>query len=374
LAGPKDNEVEISVFGPGFGECILVHTGFNEWLVIDSCIDSKSGRPAALVYLESLRVDPGSAVKFVLCTHWDDDHIGGMSELLLACRSAEFSCSAALTRTEFLEVVQVFNKRPLITGSSGLSEIQKVFSILRSRNQAPKYAIADRPLLRLITNPPTPNARCELTALSPSSAEFTRFLLAIAKLIPPVGDTKFRFPSLNPNDISVAAWLRIGSLQLLLGADLEEHGVAGRGWTAVLASTTRPPGRASVFKVAHHGSVTGHHPQVWTDLLDATVIAVLTPWTLLGSSLPRLDDCQRIMRLTSSAYCSSQAAAQRARTPIHAVARTLREAGITIREAEPPTGCVRLRAPFDDPSSAWTVSLSPEAMTLRDYAARLNAA
>jgi hypothetical protein len=360
LLGLPENTVEIYIFGPGFGECILVHAGFNEWIVIDSCIDSETGRPAALVYLESLGVDPGKAVKFVLCTHWHDDHVGGISELLAACNSAEFACSSALTRTEFLEIVQLFNKRPLMTGSSGLSEIQRVFALLRQRRHIPKYAIADLPLLKLVTTPPTPNARCELTALSPSPLEFQRFLQAISKLIPDpnVATTKFRFPCLKENDISVASWLRIGSLQLLLGADLEEHGVPGRGWTAVLASTTKPTGKASVFKVAHHGSVTGHHPKIWTDLLDGTVVAVLTPWYLLGSKLPRQDDCSRIMGLTSSAYCSSRPIASRVRKLHPAVARTLREAGIAIRDAEPPTGSVRLRASFDDLAPAWAVSLS----------------
>jgi hypothetical protein len=27
--GPAENEVEVDIFGPGFGECILVHAGFN---------------------------------------------------------------------------------------------------------------------------------------------------------------------------------------------------------------------------------------------------------------------------------------------------------------------------------------------------------
>jgi len=155
-------------------------------------------------------VDARTAVKFVLCTHWHDDHIGGISELLFACKNAKFGCSAVLKSTEFLEVVQIFNKHPLIAGSPGLREIQKAFSILRSRDQTPIWAIADRPLLKLVSLPP--NARCKLTALSPSDLEFQRFLQAISKLVPHVATTKLRFPSLKPNDISVAAWLRIAPI------------------------------------------------------------------------------------------------------------------------------------------------------------------
>jgi metallo-beta-lactamase superfamily protein len=371
LSPPCHNEVEISILGPGFGECILIHAGFNDWIVIDSCIDSVSGRAAPLVYLESLGVEPGTAVRLVLCTHWHDDHVGGISEVLLTCNSAEFACSSALTRWEFLEVVQIFNKRPLLAQSSGLTEIQKVFSILRSRNQTPKYAIADRLLLSLSSVPPSSSARCELTALSPSDAEYQRFLHGMSKLLPEAGATKFRLPSLDPNDISVATWLKIGSLELLLGADLEEHRVAGRGWSAVLASTTKPAGRASVFKVAHHGSVTGHHPQVWADMLDDAVIAVVTPWNLGSRLLPHHADCDRMLGLTSCAYSSSGPIAHRVRSMPSAVVRTLREGNITIRDAEPPTGCVRLRAPIQVTAPAWSISLFQGSVKLKDYKSAL---
>src|SRR5262249_36487443 len=153
---------------------------------------------------------------------------------------------------------------------------------------------------------------------------------------------KRRFPSPAPNDLSVAAWLRIGSLRILLGADLEEHGVASRGWTAALNSSTRPTGKASVFKVAHHGSVTGHHNGIWTDMLDVLPVALLGPWSR-GSKLPTKEDCERILGLTAAAYSSSRPVASRTRPQAPAVTRTLREARIAIRDSEPPTGYVRLR-------------------------------
>jgi hypothetical protein len=352
---------------------LLVHAGFNDWIVIDSCIDSKSGRSAPLAYLESIGVDAGAAVKFVLCTHWHDDHVGGLAELLGACSSARFACSSALSRREFLEVVQLFNKRSIFAHSSGLTEIGRVFSILRSRDQTPKYAIADRLLLKLDTFPSSANARCELTALSPSDREYERFLQGMSKFFPRDPKTKFRLPTVSPNDISVATWLTIGPLNLLLGADLEEHGNPGRGWSAVLTSTTKPPGRASVFKVSHHGSVTGHHAGVWTNMLEEKVIAVITPWSLGSNLLPGGEDCNRISKLTSAAYSSSGPFSPRVRARLPAVAKTLREGNIAIRDAEPATGCARLRAPINGPALAWTISLFQGAVPLQNYASALKA-
>jgi hypothetical protein len=360
LDHPAKDEIEINIFGPGFGECIIIHVGFNDWIVIDSCIDSGSGRPAALVYLEGIGVDPATAVKLILCTHWHDDHVGGMSDLLRACESARFACSSALTRAEFLEVVQAFNKRPLIATTTGFTEISNVFSMLRARGQVPQYAIADRSLFR------SPDDHCELKALSPSDVEFQRFIESIGKLIPRIAMAKLRFPSPSENDISVASWLSVGSLCVLLGADLEEHGVAGRGWTAVLASPTKPPGRATAYKISHHGSITGHHPGIWSELLEKAPLAVLTPWNL-GSKLPRDEDCQRIVRLTGSAYATSRPESRRVKTRQRAVTRTLREAGITIREIEPRTGFVQLRASLDHPDAGWRIRLSPEALPLDQY-------
>src|SRR5262249_25629463 len=144
--------------------------------------------------------------------------------------------------------------------------------------------------------------------LSPSDEELQRFLASIAALIPtpipPV--TKSRLPNPGQNDLSVVTWIKIGTIQILLGADLEEHGVRGRGWTAVLASGTRPPGVASLFKIAHHGSTNGHHDGVWSDMLVNAPFAVLTPWTLGGSDLPQPNDVGRIRNLTPNAFSTSR--------------------------------------------------------------------
>jgi hypothetical protein len=193
---------------------------------------------------------------------------------------------------------------------------------------------------------------------------FKDFIRGIGKLVPEIAMAKFRLPSPSENDISVATWLRVGPLQVLLGADLEEHGVAGRGWTAVLASP--PTGQASAFKISHHGSITGHHPGIWSDLLEKAALAVLTPWNL-GSKLPSDEDCRRIVQFTPSAYATSRPGSRRIKVHQRAVARTMREAGITIREIEPRTGSVQLRASLDDPDAGWTVTLSPEALPLDQY-------
>lgn len=79
----------------------------------DSCIDSETRQPAALAYFQTLGVNPAEAVRLILATHWHDDHIRGLSQVVAECRKARFCCSAALTHTEFLATVLAYEQRSL---------------------------------------------------------------------------------------------------------------------------------------------------------------------------------------------------------------------------------------------------------------------
>lgn len=99
---PRDDEIEVSVFGPGYGESLLIHAGNGCWIAVDSCIDHASRRPRPLRYLEELGVNANTAIHIVVASHWHDDHVRGMHELFKAASSAYFICSTALTSVEFL--------------------------------------------------------------------------------------------------------------------------------------------------------------------------------------------------------------------------------------------------------------------------------
>ena len=106
---PTSHQLEISVFGPGIGECVVVHVGDGDWIVVDSCLNRQSGRPVALDYLRSLGVDVASQVRLVVATHWHDDHIRGIAEILRAAESARFVNSAAYAFRDLLRVVELGN-------------------------------------------------------------------------------------------------------------------------------------------------------------------------------------------------------------------------------------------------------------------------
>src|SRR5437879_5098718 len=103
---PARNEIEISLFGPGFGECIVMHVGEAQWIIIDSCRDLASKRPVALEYLANIGVDAAKSVQCIVATHWHDDHIGGLSEVFRAAASSIFACTTAFGRDEFKSLLQ----------------------------------------------------------------------------------------------------------------------------------------------------------------------------------------------------------------------------------------------------------------------------
>jgi hypothetical protein len=68
-SGPSPDELEVTLVGPEWGECVLIHFGGRAWTIIDSCLDnSKPDRlPAALSYLKALQTDIKTEVKLIMC-------------------------------------------------------------------------------------------------------------------------------------------------------------------------------------------------------------------------------------------------------------------------------------------------------------------
>lgn len=75
IRSPRPDELEMTVFGPGVGECIVLHLGEGDWIIIDSCTSPVGDEPAALGYLRSIGVDPDASVRTIVATHWHDDRI-----------------------------------------------------------------------------------------------------------------------------------------------------------------------------------------------------------------------------------------------------------------------------------------------------------
>ena len=354
---PAADEIEISIFGPGLGEAIAVHLSGGRWILVDSCLDHFIGRSAPLIYFDAIGVRPNAAVDLVLATHWHDDHVSGIDQLVRECPAAHFFCSGALRCTEFVELLELPVAVQGLHFTRGTAYIKKVYEEIGDRFN---FAYASSRILQRSVTANGATVSIEGWALSPSQAEQILATRNLGALVESLIGTAGIVPDRNPNHASVALALLIGKDQILLGADLEETGDPLHGWSAVIASSTRPrPFAGTAFKVSHHGSKTGDHPGVWSQLLVPKPPACLSPYSKGGRVLPTASDVQRIYTATDAAYITRERPFRRptSRRSSAAALKSLR------RMVSP--GHVRMRKKLD--ASSWDVRLFDEAVELRQF-------
>lgn len=366
-AGPEPTEIEISIFGPGFGECIVVHVGGRRWLIVDSCVDASDradSRPVAERYLGAIGVDLASEVDLVVASHWHDDHVRGLGRLVEICKRSEFSCAHALLKEEFYLFIKSMNTGALATDGAKVREFSKVLNHLAEGRRRPRYAVGGRPLISWDRAATQHGESCTVRALSPSDAEFEIFLRTIGAASPTHKEAKRSAPSTSPNLTSVVLHIQFDSTSVLLCADMEVHNDQSRGWGAVVAEGMRGAlPAASVVKVAHHGSANGHATDAWTHLIQALPIAVVTPYNRmpLDKKLPTVERLTQLASLTSRLFITApRSSGQRVRERDPTVHRGLRDHGIELRDLAVQVGMVRLRRQVSA-GSLWRAEVFPPA-------------
>ena len=351
---PHPDEIEVALFGPGYGECAVVHVGGGDWIVLDSFLTS-GRRPVALQYLDGLGVDLARSVRLIVATHWHDDHMKGLGDLVSRCPGADFCCASALGSREFMSVAAAWAGTGL--RGDGIREIHTVMSHLDRADAQPVWALASRRIHR--------SSSCEVWSLSPGDKAYSAFLASLApdSEIGPLRGIDLQ----KPNQLSVVLLVRFdGGTSCLFGADLER-----RGWAAVLGDTARPQGsRSSVFKVPHHGSANAHLERVWDELLEPEPVALLAPWRRGGRVLPKEADVDRILARTPNAYATSGGPSSTISMDRWVTKKLKRDGARVVPEAGPPdtTGMIRLRRSMDGENS-WRVELFGSACHLKEFAA-----
>lgn len=336
-APPAHDDLEVAVFGPGVGECVVVHLGDGRWMVVDSCL--VEGEPVAVRYLEALGV-PLTSVVAQIATHWHDDHHRGIARAFNRFPNATFYCSGALDTKEFITLAAT--ARGHFDSESGIDEFHSVLLELHRRLGGrpgvigPEYLAAGTRFLQTTSEPKT-----EVWALSPSSAAKTKAVQVIADLIPRFKAPKRRIVSTSPNHASVALQVFRGATSILLGSDLEEEGEGNTGWSAVIANQVNVGGPSAVYKVAHHGSANGHHDGIFTDLLAPSPLGLLTPYR--RSKLPTAADVVRLKARCSSVHLTAPTEGRKTTPRPRVVEKIIRDTVTEHRAEVVPMGMVRIR-------------------------------
>lgn len=369
---PELDEVEVSLFGPGYGESIAVHLGYGDWMVVDSCLGDDEKTAAPLAYFNDLSIDPSSGVKLIVATHWHDDHIRGLAQIVGECSSAKFILSQAFRSSEFFTYTELWRSQSTI--GSPVSEFATVFDKLAQSGRLNKNKHGDIGLRFAVANRcvwkrPADHLKCpcaaEIFSLSPSDCAIQKSHQLIASLIHPL-EAHLAKPVLKgPNPFSVVLWIRVHGISLLLGADLEEKNNQFGGWKVIVESPERPQDKASLFKVPHHGSENGDHGPTWTKMLNDEPLAVLTPFDNGGVKLPKASDVNRICNRTPNAYITAVPTHKHSRPRTGSVNRTINETVCNIWRANDGFGQIRARKKIAAPQEAWKIELFGDASKLK---------
>lgn len=284
---PTDDELELSVFGKGYGECLVICCGHNEYVVVDSFINPETKNPIALDYLSALEI-PLTSIKEVVLTHWHKDHIEGISALLSQSGSnVNLVLSPIIAKPEFQE----FLLRGIKEGQESTSEFKKIYDYLEHGGQ---YKLAKQDT-RIYSNEAIENA--EIYSLSPQDSEIMNY---IKYLITGNIEKPYSYEYSENNLLSLVLLLKDSTDGILLGADLENMNT-DIGWDAVVTNYSHTKTHPSVFKVPHHGSYTAHNDNVWKKILSPLPISVLTVFDR-SSKLPSDEDIIRLKGLSSKLY------------------------------------------------------------------------
>ena len=360
VAPPRSDEFELTLLGPGYGECVVVHYGHGEWFVVDSCLDD-DGKPAALSYLKELNVDARSAVRRVVVTHWHDDHIRGIAQVVGECVEADFVCPAGFRSLEFLTLVQSYSDGAMME-QSGLNEMSETLAIVNRNARTALLALENRLLLHRDW-PQSPRG-FKLWALSPSDAAIKRALASLGTQIPEPMASKTAVSPPTPNYLSIALLAQLEDTAMLLGADVQSSDDRSLGWLRIAdIHKEYSHATAEVLKVPHHGSSNSDAAELWDQLVLSQPIAALTPFCRGNVSLPQRTDVRRIESRTSNAYITSPPRRRRPVRRDRSVEKTVDGLLQERRRRLPRLGRVTLRRPAVG-STNWSIYLAGSACHL----------
>ncbi|MBN2357073.1 MBL fold metallo-hydrolase [candidate division KSB1 bacterium] len=366
---PQIDEIEVSIFGPGYGEAIALHLGNGNWILVDSCLEPSLKKPASLNYLKQLGIDPESAVKTVVLTHWHDDHHEGISLIFDECKHADFIMSGAVGSGEFLQMVTEYTEAP-VADFTGIDELSNLFDSLKKRKvegarfKSPIWAVEDKILYSESFFLDRKKVFAKIYSLSPSNEAILQSWLAIETQNRERFEDFRRIASPSKNQASVALLIEVEDIRIILGSDLEKTNDPTTGWSAVLNSSRVVNGKSGVFKIPHHGSENAHVDRVWVDLLLPNPYALLSPFNLGRHSLPTPEDVDRINHLTTNAYITAPNKPKPAKFRDRVIRDEVKAMTKKVVSVHTRWGHIRLRKKILHPENTWSVDLFGDACCL----------
>lgn len=304
---PNADEIEISLFGTGggYGEAVVVKINSTDWIIIDSCQDPISKSPLTVQYLQSLNVNLDN-VKFVICTHWHNDHIMGLSKTLNLCSNAKFCIPLVNDRKKFLQFVGLDSLKEIKGSISSYNEFKECLEIMKSRKGSvikrlgPDNVIY-KGKMKLENNL---EINTELYSLSPSDSVIANFDLELSTLLSEFNLTKTSVTEKSANAKSVVIYFKYSNYSALLGADLEVVNHPNEGWHDINNNSQVVENKSLIYKIPHHGSENGYSKEIFQNLVEENGILKLSPWNR-KDKLPQAEMIKTYKEHSDKVYITS---------------------------------------------------------------------
>lgn len=361
MTKPEHDEFEISLFGPGVGESSVVHIGDGKWVVVDSCKENKASRPIALEYLQSIGVDAAHAVTAILISHWDADHVSGISEIATECKHAIVSLPSAYTHQDFTTYAYARHNYMAIDEDEN-TELFNLINALTERHPHPSTNVIPAQEGAIILEHTTKNGTpIRIMSHAPSNHIMAMFLDDISRIdiTQPLST-----PEIGRNQVSAVYTIQIGPESILLGGDLPHAEASTHGWRAILNINRYALPKSNIFKVPHHGSTSSYHPDIWNKLTNDNPIAILTPKLSCRNSPPTESGIAQIAKHTPSIYCTCQPKCHKPHKIQNNLEKVIQKAIVERRRITGKMGHICVRFPLTCKPSDAHVSLYNSACKL----------
>jgi hypothetical protein len=293
-APPDLSTIEITVFGPAYGEGIVLHLPGIGWGVVDSCVFKSDGNNHSLPlsYLKAIGV---TELAFAFLSHPHEDHYLGLDEII-----ESFPRMKILGRYQgdsIEELKRYWIYRDLEKTHSTSDYLAKVFNAMRkAERKGIKYVRLSelQTVMKGSGNIAGKTFNSEIKVLSPSGVSEERYADALRRVIPREGERLKYLKRYDHNLIASAFLIRVNDLKIILGSDVIKGGNIQTGWKGIMGITAANDLKAQVVKVAHHGSSGAHHQPVWSLHKLGKAMAIITPYYKGQTCLPGIGDVSRI--------------------------------------------------------------------------------
>lgn len=236
------------VYGPGFGESIVLRDSVGTWIVVDGCLANGKSSPAELL------AQHDAAWSGVVLTHPHMDHALGLDSVLEHRGSGPIGCAAPTLRDP-----EVWQKSQDPEAHLREGAVEHVLSVIQDRWTA------------------DPECRWEM-----NRGDVRRFGELELTVLHPHQELAANHPTV-PNRLSTALLVTWRDVRLLLGAD-----VPSLDWENI-AEDFDGLGRHAALKFPHHASAGSVH--VSWGRGPRNRIWIVTPYNR-GQKLPRYEEDQ----------------------------------------------------------------------------------